>query len=176
MSISTAGTVAISVAIISLFWIALRYIFITRELANCRAKIIEGLLNTEFVIELESLIESSVGTGNMWLEYNRHKIDIIKRACLEYIETAENRVILTAYSYITDKSMLTQIFRDVRIEIERIFKLSKDELVQKEIKDAMMDYSTVFDNEKCVNVLQDIFSRNANSGNLTNPNENEEGV
>ena len=176
VSISTIGTISLSVSVISLFWVALRYKFITSELTSCRAKIIESLLNSNVITTPEELVESSIGIGNMWLEYNRHKIDVIRRACLEYIETPEYRVILSEYSHISDRDTLTQLFKNVRAEIERIFMHSNDTLVQKEIKDAMANYSTALDNEKCAIMFQEIFMTNSSSGNLTTPNDNEEDI
>lgn len=167
VSISTAGTMSISVAIISMFWTILRYKFITKEITNCRSRIIEGLLNTGFVIAPDKLIKDSIRTGTMWLEYNRNKVEAVGGACIEYIETAEHRVILATYSYINDNDSLAQAFQNARSELERIFKLVNDELIQKEIKEAMLEYSSVLNNAECIPLLKGIFSENSYAGNLT---------
>jgi len=175
ISMSNAGTVSISVAIISLFWLFLRYKFITKEMTDCRSRIIEGLLNTGFVIDPDKLVKDSIGTGNMWLEFRSEKIGAVSSACVEYIETAEHRAILSAHSYITDSNTRSQAFQKVLIEIKRVFKLANDELVQIEIKEAMLKYSNVLNNNECVTMLQNVFSNNLHAGKLTHRNDSNNG-
>jgi hypothetical protein len=175
LSISATGAPSLSVSLTSFLWIGLRYIFITGELTSCRAKIIENLLNTDFIIAPEKLVERSIGIGNLWLEYNNHKVDVMKRACLEYIETAEHRAILATHSYINEKDILSQAFIDVRARIEQVFFLAKEDLLWKEEKELYKKkYFDALDNEKMSSFILESFTRNSTSGHLTNQSGKED--
>jgi len=175
ISISPAtGTISFSVAIISWFWKFLRYRFITNEITNCRSKIIEGLLNKDFMVSPERLIKGSIGTGNMWLEYNKDKINFMENACIEYISTPEHRIILSAHSYIEDREMLVQVCNNALAELERIFSLVRDILFKEEFRALSRNYPDILSNEEHAILIQRIFMSNNRSGNLTSTNNNEE--
>ena len=155
ISVSTSGTVSIS--IISWLWKLLsRNWFITKEITYCRSRIIEGLLNTESIVSSEKLIKESICIGK--LEYNRDVVKIIGNACIEYIGTAEYRVILASHSNIQDKEEQVQAFHNAREELERIFKLADKEFQEDEIKAAMRAYNNISNNEDFANLIKSIYN------------------
>ncbi len=172
ISLSTTGTMSFSVAIISIFWLFLRYRFITKEITDCRMRIIEGLLNTSFVIAPNELLKNFIKPGNMWLEYSQEKIDVLGKACIEYIATPEHRKILSSHSCKkNDKNAMAQAFKDVHTELKRIFKLADNELWRmKIIKKATLDYPDILQDSEYADILKRIFLNNQRAGNLTSPN------
>jgi len=167
VSISSEGKISSLVAVITLLWLFLRYMYITKEITSCRSRIIEGLLNTSFVIVPDKLVRDSIGAGNIWLEYKKDKIKVVKNACVEYIGTAEYRMILYAHSCIRDEAVFYQEFQKISGKIEQIFELANDELIQMKIKEAMLEYSNVLKDDECTNILINLFSNNQHTGNLT---------
>jgi len=167
-SISSAGTVSLSVTVFSFLWLFFRYKVITKEITDCRSRIIEGLLNTDFVHDRNNLVREAIKPGNMWLEYSLEKVDIIGKACIDYIVTTKHRVILSKYSYMkTDEKQLRQAFQDAHTSLEQIFKLVKEELLHAKFSEMMWRYSDVLADTVCREKILQTFSTNQRIGNLT---------
>jgi hypothetical protein len=169
LSVLSSGNVSVSVNIIALLWFILRFWYITREFTYCRAKIIEGLLNDEYIVDRDRLIIDSIKANSMWMEYKQPKVEFLETACVKYLDTSENRTILISKSDWKSKEEKIQAIIKVRQDIKELFRNSKNELNIIEIKKiAMSDYSTATHDEECIKQLQSIFASNNQVGNLTN--------
>ena len=76
-------------------------------------------------------------------------------------------MILSTHSYIKDDKVLQQTLQSVSAELDQIFKLARNELIQAEIKKTMLDYSSVLGNSECAKMLQEMFLNKQYTGNLT---------
>ena len=87
------------------------------------------MLNTDSLIKPECLIKDSIKErSNVWLEYKESKIEILRDACLSYIDTVEYNEILSKHTFMKDIDLRRKALLEARVEIERIFKLAKLEL------------------------------------------------
>jgi len=152
-----------------LFWLVVRYYFITVEITACRSKIIENLLLTPPIISQDRIIFDSIRPSNKWLERKRNKIQALRDACIEYIGIPEYRAILVAHSHIKVQKRLDQAFIDVRNTIEKIFQLADEQLYNEGIVEALSDgnYHYVLKSPKHLALLQEIYAKNGQEGNLT---------
>lgn len=175
--ISSDGDVAFSFStvFIRLFWIFLRYKFITDEITSCRSKIIEELLHRNSTIPQDKLIESSIMQGSRWLAYDINKIDVVRCACIEYIGKAEHRIILSRHSCITDDRLREEAFLRTYCALDHIFKAAHVELTQKRLgDDVVARYRDLIRKPEGIKKMLDLFSDNSHAGNLTTPFSNEE--
>lgn len=167
LSFSSKGTPSVTVNIIAVFWFILRFLYITKEFTDCRAKIIESLLNKEFSVDNSTLIKNSIKANSMWMEYKKDKVEFLEIACINYLDSPENRTLLCSKSDIPHDQSI-EVIQKVHAEITDIFKVFCKELILYELRIAMLEYSDVVQNQKFISQLQNIFTTNSKTGNLTN--------
>lgn len=152
---------------IKILWFILKYCFITREMICCRVKIIESVLNTQYRIADHEIIKSSSHARCFWMELNTQKLDLLKKACIDYLDVSENRDILMSMSDIEDKKTKTAFLQEARKKIDALFNNQKNCLINEHLDMSMLEYLKAFDYPHFVTTIQSIHQQNAHEGNLT---------
>ncbi|MEN6634847.1 MAG: hypothetical protein ABFC56_03255 [Clostridiaceae bacterium] len=166
ISFGSDQTPSATINLVGLLWFALKFIFITYEFTYSRAKIIESLLNSEFMADKESLISDSIHPNSFWMEYKTKKVKLLQVACLNYLDCSENRKTLSAFSDLCYSECLNRI-KTAKSEIKDLFGAVILELQKEIIKLAILDYPEALKNEEYASKMLEIFGENSRTGNLT---------
>lgn len=158
VNVSLTGTFSLSVLLVKLFWIVLKHYFITKEFVLYRKSIIESSLSENALFK-DELLKRNIRDRFVWMQYKIPKLRIMRKACTEYLNTVENRILICEVGGISGEE-----YRDAVLWLDERFKMAFEEII---IVELTTEYSELILNPDITWTMTDLFERNGRSGFLS---------